>query len=297
MSAPREAKGIILAGGSGTRLHPVTLASSKQLLPVYDKPMIYYPLSVLMLSGIRDIMIISTPDDLPQFRRLLGSGERLGVRFTYAEQPRPEGLAQAFHIGEDWIDGQPCALALGDNLIFGDHLGVLLRAAVARPDGATVFAYQVRDPERYGVVTFDESGRALAIVEKPAAPKSNWAVTGLYYYDAQVTTLARRVRPSPRGELEITELNQIYLEQGTLQVERLGRGCAWLDAGMPDSLLQAATFVQTIQNRQGMLVGCPEEVAYRMGYIDATQLRESAQRLAKTELGRLLLDLADGLHA
>ena len=297
MSAPREAKGIILAGGSGTRLHPVTLASSKQLLPVYDKPMIYYPLSVLMLSGIRDIMIISTPDDLPQFRRLLGSGERLGVHFTYAEQPRPEGLAQAFHIGEDWIDGQPCALALGDNLIFGDHLGVLLRAAVARPDGATVFAYQVRDPERYGVVTFDESGRALAIVEKPAAPKSNWAVTGLYYYDAQVTTLARRVRPSPRGELEITELNQIYLEQGTLQVERLGRGCAWLDAGMPDSLLQAATFVQTIQNRQGMLVGCPEEVAYRMGYIDATQLRESAQRLAKTELGRLLLDLADGLHA
>jgi len=290
-------KGIILAGGSGTRLHPVTFASSKQLLPVYDKPMIYYPLSVLMLSGIRDIMIISTPDDLPQFRRLLGTGERLGVHFTYAEQAKPEGLAQAFHIGEDWIGGQACALALGDNLIFGDHLGVLLRAAAARPEGATVFAYQVRDPERYGVVSFDPSGRAMEIVEKPAAPKSNWAVTGLYFYDRQVSTLARRVKPSARGELEITELNQIYLEQGTLQVERLGRGCAWLDAGMPDSLLQAATFVQTIQSRQGMLVGCPEEVAYRMGYIDAQQLRTSAQRLAKTELGRLLLELADGLHA
>ena len=290
-------KGIILAGGSGTRLHPVTLGSSKQLLPVYDKPMIYYPLSILMLAGIRDIMVISTCEDLPQFRRLLGDGSRLGVHFTYAEQPKPEGLAQAFHIGEAWIDGQPCALALGDNLIFGDHLGVLLRAAVARPEGATVFAYQVRDPERYGVVSFDPSGRAIEIVEKPAAPKSNWAVTGLYFYDKQVTTLARRVKPSARGELEITELNQIYLEQGTLQVERLGRGCAWLDAGMPDSLLQAATFVQTIQSRQGMLVGCPEEVAYRMGYIDAAQLRQAAQRLSKTELGRLLLELADGLHA
>ena len=291
-----SSKGIILAGGSGTRLHPVTLASSKQLLPVYDKPMIYYPLSILMLSGIRNIMIISTPEDLPQFQRLLGDGSRLGVHFTYAAQPKPEGLAQAFHIGETWIDGQPCALALGDNLIFGDHLGVLLRAAVARPEGATVFAYQVRDPERYGVVSFDTGGRAIEIVEKPAAPKSNWAVTGLYFYDKQVSTLARRVKPSARGELEITELNQIYLEQGTLHVERLGRGCAWLDAGMPDSLLQAATFVQTIQSRQGMLVGCPEEVAYRMGYIDAAQLRQSAQRLSKTELGRLLLELADGLH-
>lgn len=292
-----SSKGIILAGGSGARLHPVTLASSKQLLPVYDKPMIYYPLSVLMLSGIRDILIISTPEDLPQFRRLLGTGERLGIHFTYAEQAKPEGLAQAFHIGENWIAGQACALALGDNLIFGDHLGVLLRAAVARPEGATVFAYQVRDPERYGVVSFDTSGRAIEIVEKPAAPKSNWAVTGLYFYDQQVSTLARRVKPSARGELEITELNQIYLEQGTLQVERLGRGCAWLDAGMPDSLLQAATFVQTIQNRQGMLVGCPEEVAYRMGYIDADALRGSAKALGKTELGRLLMELADGLHA
>ncbi len=290
-------KGILLAGGSGTRLHPITLASSKQLLPVYDKPMIYYPLSVLMLAGIRDILVISTPVDLPQFRRLLGTGERFGIRLTYAEQARPEGLAQAFHIGEEWIAGQPCALALGDNLIFGDHLGVLLRAAAARPEGATVFAYQVRDPERYGVVSFDSSGRAIEIVEKPAAPKSNWAVTGLYFYDARVSALARKVKPSARGELEITDLNALYLAEGSLHVERLGRGCAWLDAGMPDSLLQAATFVQTIQDRQGMLVGCPEEVAFRMGYIDAASLRDAAKSLAKTELGRLLLELADGLHA
>ncbi len=290
-------KGILLAGGSGTRLHPVTLASSKQLLPVYDKPMIYYPLSVLMLAGIRDILVISTPGDLPQFRRLLGDGERLGVRFSYAEQAKPEGLAQAFHIGERWIDGQSCALALGDNLIFGDSLGVLLRTAAARSEGATVFAYQVRDPERYGVVSFDENMRAMEIVEKPAAPKSNWAVTGLYFYDARVSELARQVTPSARGELEITDLNQIYLEEGSLHVERLGRGCAWLDAGMPDSLLQAATFVQTIQDRQGMLVGCPEEVAFRMGFIDAATLRGTAKGLAKTELGRLLLELADGLHA
>ena len=290
-------KGILLAGGSGTRLHPVTLASSKQLLPVYDKPMVYYPLSVLMLAGIRDIMLISTPEDLPQFRRLLGTGERFGVRFTYAEQPKPEGLAQAFHIGEEWIAGQPCALALGDNLIFGDHLSVLLRAAGARPEGATVFAYQVRDPERYGVVSFDTDGRAREIVEKPAAPLSNWAVTGLYYYDARVTELARSIRPSPRGELEITDLNRLYLEEGSLRVEKLGRGCAWLDAGTPDSLLQASTFVQTIQSRQGMLVGCPEEVAFRMGFIDAGALRAQAMKLSKTDLGRLLLELADGVHA
>jgi glucose-1-phosphate thymidylyltransferase len=293
-------KGILLAGGSGTRLHPMTLAASKQLLPVYDKPMIYYPLSVLMLSGIRDILVISTPEDLPQFRRLLGTGERLGVRFSFAEQPKPEGLTQAFHIGADWIAGESCALALGDNLIFGDHLSVLLQATAARtqqpPGGATVFAYQVRDPERYGVVAFDEQGRATEIVEKPSRPRSNWAVTGLYFYDARVTELARQVRPSPRGELEITDLNRLYLEDGSLHVERLGRGCAWLDAGMPDSLLQAATFVQTIQARQGMLVGCPEEVAFRMGYIDAGALREQARRLSKTELGRLLLELADGLH-
>jgi glucose-1-phosphate thymidylyltransferase len=289
-------KGILLAGGSGTRLHPMTLAASKQLLPVYDKPMVYYPLSVLMLAGIRDILVISTPQDLPQFRRLLGDGARLGVRFSYAEQPRPEGIAQAFQIGAEWIAGQPCALALGDNLIFSEHLSVLLRAAAARPEGATVFAYQVRDPERYGVVSFDEAGHALEIVEKPAAPLSNWAVTGLYFYDAQVTEIARDMRPSNRGELEITDLNRVYLERGTLHVERLGRGCAWLDAGMPDSLLQAATFVQTIQSRQGMLVGCPEEVAFRMGFIDADGLREQAQKLSKTELGRLLIELADGLH-
>ncbi len=290
-------KGIILAGGSGTRLHPMTLASSKQLLPVYDKPMIYYPLSVLMLAGIRDILIISTPDDLPQFRRLLGDGGRFGVAFTYAEQPKPEGLAQAFLIGRDWLAGQPCALVLGDNLIFADHLSVLLRAAAARPVGATVFAYQVRDPERYGVVTLAADGRAIDIVEKPAAPQSNWAVIGLYFYDARVSDLARAVRPSARGELEITDLNRLYMEEQTLHVERLGRGCAWLDAGTPDSLLQAATFVQTIQSRQGMLVGCPEEVAFRMGWIDAAELHRHARALGKTELGRVLADLADGLHA
>ena len=290
-------KGIILAGGSGTRLHPITLASSKQLLPVYDKPMVYYPLSVLMLAGIRDIMVISTPDDLPQFRRLLGTGEQLGIRFTYAEQPKPEGLAQAFHIGERWIDGQPCALALGDNLIFGDKLSVMLQSTVRRTQGATVFAYQVRDPERYGVVHFDAKGRAIDIVEKPAAPQSNWAVTGLYFYDHRVTELARKVTPSPRGELEITDLNRLYLEAGTLRVERLGRGCAWLDAGTPDSLLQAATFVQTIQSRQGLLVGCPEEVAFRMGFIDADGLRAASKGFIKTELGRVLHELADGNHA
>jgi glucose-1-phosphate thymidylyltransferase len=289
-------KGIILAGGSGTRLHPMTIASSKQLLPVYDKPMIYYPLTVLMLAGIRDVLVISTPTDLPQFRRLLGDGERLGLRFTYAEQPRPEGLAQAFVIGRDWLDGEACALVLGDNLIFADHLSAMLREAAGRPSGATVFAYQVRDPERYGVVTMGTDGRALDIVEKPAAPQSNWAVIGLYFYDHRVGDLASRVRPSQRGELEITDLNRMYLEEGTLHVDRLGRGCAWLDAGTPDSLLQAATFVQTIQSRQGMLVGCPEEVAYRMGWIDAAALRGHARALGKTELGRVLAELADGLH-
>ncbi len=290
-------KGILLAGGSGTRLHPMTLAASKQLLPVYDKPMIYYPLSTLMLAGIRDIMIISTPADLPQFERLLGDGSRFGVRFTYRVQPEPDGIVQAFLIADDWLGRSPCALALGDNLIFADHLGVLLRAASARPEGATVFAYQVRDPERYGVVSFDESGRALEVVEKPANPQSNWAITGLYFYDNRVLDLARRIKPSPRGELEITDLNRLYLEEGSLHVERLGRGCAWLDAGMPDSLMQAGTFVQTIQSRQGMLVGCPEEVAFRMNFIDAQSLREQARKLSKTELGRLLLELADGVHA
>jgi glucose-1-phosphate thymidylyltransferase len=289
-------KGILLAGGSGTRLHPMTLAASKQLLPVYDKPMIYYPLSILMLAGIQDILIISTPVDLPIFRRLLGSGDHLGCRFSYAEQPKPDGLAQAFLIGADWLGGEPCALALGDNLIFGDHLSTTLQAVTKRQKGATVFAYQVSDPERYGVVSFDASGQATEIVEKPAAPLSNWAVTGLYFYDHRVTELARGIKPSARGELEITDLNRIYLEDGTLSVERLGRGCAWLDAGTLDSLLQAATFVQTIQSRQGMLVGSPEEVAFRMGYIDAPRLRDRAMAMRKTELGRLLLELADGVH-
>jgi glucose-1-phosphate thymidylyltransferase len=289
-------KGILLAGGFGTRLYPMTLAASKQLLPVYDKPMVYYPLTTLMLAGIRDILVISSPADLPQFRRLLGDGERLGMRFSYAEQPRPEGIAQAFLIGRDWLAGQACALALGDNLIFADHLSQLLRNAVSRREGATVFAYRVRDPERYGVVSFDEAGRPAELVEKPAAPLSNWAVTGLYFYDRRVSELAAAIQPSTRGELEITDLNRMYLEERSLHVERLGRGCAWLDAGTPDSLLQAATFVQTIQSRQGMLVGCPEEVAYRMGYIDAAALHRHAHALRKTELGRVLAELADGEH-
>ncbi|HQT68041.1 MAG: glucose-1-phosphate thymidylyltransferase [Rhodospirillales bacterium 20-60-12] len=289
-------KGILLAGGSGTRLHPITHAASKQLLPVYDKPMVYYPLSTLLLAGIRDILVISTPDDLPQFKRLLRDGSHFGIRITYAEQPKPDGIAQAFLIGEEWLAGQACALALGDNLIHGDHLSTLLRTAAARPKGATVFAYQVRDPERYGVVSFDSDGRAMDIVEKPTVPSSNWAVTGLYFYDDRVTEMARSIKPSPRGELEITDLNHLYLEEGSLHVERLGRGTAWLDAGTPDSLLQAATFVQTIQSRQGNLVGCPEEVAYRMGYIDANTLRERSRSLGKTDLGRLLAEIADGLH-
>ena len=289
-------KGILLAGGSGSRLHPMTLAASKQLLPVYDKPMVYYPLSTLMLAGIRDILVISTPTDLPGFKRLLGDGKSLGISISYAEQPNPDGLAQAFIIGRDWIAGEPCALALGDNLIFADHLSVLLRAAAARPEGATVFAYRVRDPERYGVVSFDDAGHAEEIVEKPAAPLSNWAVTGLYFYDHRVSDLALTIKPSPRGELEITDLNRLYLEQRLLHVERLGRGCAWLDAGTPDSLLQAATFVQTIQDRQGMLVGSPEEVAFRMGFIGEDALRHHARRLGKTALGRVLGELADGTH-
>jgi glucose-1-phosphate thymidylyltransferase len=288
-------KGILLAGGSGTRLHPMTLAASKQLLPVYDKPMVYYPLSTLMLAGIRDIMLISTPADLPQFKRLLGDGSRFGVRFAYAEQPSPDGIAQAFLIGREWIGGEACALALGDNLIHADHLSTLLQGAAAREGGATVFAYQVRDPERYGVATFDATGRAIDIVEKPAAPASNWAVTGLYFYDRQVSDIAQQIKPSARGELEITDLNRVYLEMGSLRVEKLSRGCAWLDAGTPDSLLQAATFVQTIQSRTGMLVGCPEEVAFRMGFIDADRLRHQAAALGKTELGRVLTDLADGV--
>jgi glucose-1-phosphate thymidylyltransferase len=290
-------KGIILAGGSGTRLHPATLVSSKQLLPVYDKPMVYYPLTTLMLAGIRDILLISTPTDLPQFRRLLGDGSQFGLRVAYAEQPSPDGLAQAFLIGREWIGGEACALALGDNLIHADHLSALMRQAAARTQGATVFAYQVRDPERYGVVTFDDAGRPAELVEKPPQPRSNWAVTGLYFYDRRVSELAATIRPSARGELEITDLNRLYLEDGSLHVEKLSRGCAWLDAGTPDSLLQAASFVQTIQSRTGLLVGCPEEVAYRMGYIDAARLATQARLLGKTELGRVLAELADGGHA
>jgi glucose-1-phosphate thymidylyltransferase len=289
-------KGILLAGGYGTRLYPMTLAASKQLLPVYDKPMIYYPLTALMLAGIRDVLVISAPADLPQFQRLLGDGSRLGMRFSYAEQPKPEGIPQAFLIGRDWLEGEACALALGDNLIFADHLSALLRSAAGRREGATVFAYRVRDPERYGVVAFDDAGEPVEIVEKPATPISNWAVTGLYFYDHRVTELAAVIRPSARGELEITDLNRLYLEERLLHVERLGRGCAWLDAGTPDSLLQAATFVQTIQARQGMLVGCPEEVAFRMGFIDTEALRKQAHALGRTELGQVLAELADDAH-
>ena len=289
-------KGIILAGGSGTRLHPATLVSSKQLLPVYDKPMVYYPLTTLMLAGIREILLISTPTDLPQFRRLLGDGSQFGLRLAYAEQPSPDGLAQAFLIGREWIAGEACALALGDNLIHADHLSALMRQAAERGEGATVFAYQVRDPERYGVVTFDLAGRPSELVEKPAHPRSNWAVTGLYFYDRRVSALAATIRPSARGELEITDLNRLYLEDGSLHVEKLSRGCAWLDAGTPDSLLQAASFVQTIQSRTGLLVGCPEEVAFRMGYIDADRLAVQARLLGKTELGRVLAELAGGVR-
>lgn len=286
-------KGILLAGGSGTRLYPMTLAASKQLLPVYDKPMVYYPLSTLMLAGIRDIMIISTPLDLPQFQRLLGDGSQFGVSFEYRVQEKPEGIPQAFLIAEDWLQNAPCALALGDNLIFADHLSTSLQLAAQRTTGATLFAYQVRDPERYGVVSFDKTGRALSIVEKPAMPASNWAVTGLYFYDNRVLDFAKRVRPSARGELEITDLNRFYLEDGSLHVDRLGRGCAWLDAGLPDSLMEAGQFVNTIQARQGMLVGSPAEVAFRMGYITPAQLRTHAQRMGKTELGRVLTLIAD----
>lgn len=287
-------KGILLAGGSGTRLHPMTLAASKQLLPVYDKPMVYYPLGTLMLAGIRDILVISTPQDLPQFQRLLGDGSRLGISLHYAAQPSPDGIPQAFLIGRSWLGGQACALALGDNIIHGDGLGAMLQAAAARRSGATVFAYQVRDPERYGVAEFDATGRALSLEEKPAKPKSNWAVIGLYVYDDTVVERANRLKPSPRGETEITDLNRDYLNDGALHVERLGRGYAWLDAGTPGSLLQAATFVQTVQERQGLQIGCPEEIAFRKGFISADALRHEAQHLGKTDYGRYLMQVADG---
>ncbi|MGI9129438.1 MAG: glucose-1-phosphate thymidylyltransferase RfbA [Roseomonas sp.] len=289
-------KGILLAGGSGTRLHPMTLAASKQLLPVYDKPMVYYPLGTLMLAGIKDILLISTPADLPAFKRLLGDGAQFGIRIGYAEQPSPDGIAQAFHIGADWIGGEACALALGDNIIYGHGLVESLKAAAtnAQNGQASVFGYRVADPERYGVAEFDADGRVLSIEEKPAKPKSDWAVIGLYFYDKRVTQMARDLKPSARGELEITDLNKVYLADGSLRAEQLGRGCAWLDAGTPASLLQAALFVQTVQERQGLQVGCPEEIAFRTGFIDAAALRAQADRLGKTAYGAYLRDLAEG---
>ena len=287
-------KGIILAGGSGTRLHPVTLAVCKQLLPIYDKPMIYYPLSTLMLAGIDEVLVITTPDDQQVFQRLLGDGSTLGLTISYTVQPSPDGLAQAFLLGEDFIGDDPCALILGDNIFHGDGLSRLLRRAVNRSEGATVFGYMVHDPERYGVVDFAKDGTVRGIEEKPAKPKSNYAITGLYLYDNRVVEAARQVKPSHRGELEITDVNNWYVERGALQVERLGRGYAWLDTGTHDSLIQAGEFVRVIEQRQGLKVGCIEEVAFRMGFIDADQLRRLAGPLEKSGYGRYLLDIADG---
>jgi len=289
----RRYKGIVLAGGSGTRLHPITLAASKQQLPVYDKPMIYYPLSVLMLAGIRDILIISTPNDLPGFQRMLGDGSQFGVAFSYAEQASPDGLAQAFLIGEEFIADSRVALVLGDNIFYGPQFSEKLAGATARPTGASIFAYQVKDPQRFGVVEFDRAGQAVSIEEKPVVAKSSYAITGLYFYDNQVVEMAKRIQPSERGELEISDINRLYLQRGELNVNVLGRGFAWLDTGTHDSLLEASQFVQTVEHRQGLKVACLEEIAFRRGWICAQRLQEQASGLAKTGYGQYLLKIIE----